>query len=337
MSGKTKVAINGFGRIGRLVFRALLESDRQDIEIVAVNDLAPIATNAHLLQFDSTHGKLPYEVKVEGDYIIVKDQKVKCVSERDPADLPWGELGIDVVAECTGFFLDSASAGKHIEAGAKKVLISAPSKGDDILMSVYGVNDDKITSDMKIISNASCTTNCLAPVVSVLNEKFGVEHGYMTTIHAFTGDQRTLDTFHSDPRRARTASASMIPTSTGAAKAVGKVLPEMLGKLDGCSIRVPTEDVSVVDLTCVVKRDVTAEEVNAALKEASEGKLKGILGYNELPLVSVDFLHDSHSSVFDATQTTVMQGNFLRVVSWYDNEWGFSNRMLDTIAKMMSV
>ncbi len=329
----TRVAINGFGRIGRLVLRSIVESKRNDIEVVAINDLGSVEMNAHLFRYDSTHGPFPGEVKVDGNTIDVGAGVMKVTAERDPANLPWGELGVDVALECTGLFVDRASAGKHIEAGAKKVLISAPGKDVDKTI-VYGVNHTSLTAADTIVSNASCTTNCLAPVAYVLNNLVGIERGYMTTIHAFTGDQRTLDTLHSDPRRARTASTSMIPTSTGAAKAVGLVLPELVGKLDGTAIRVPTQNVSLVDLTFDAGRATSAEEINEAMKAAAEGPLKGVLGYNVEPLVSIDFNHNPHSSTFDATQTQVIDGTFVRVLSWYDNEWGFSNRMPDTASVM---
>jgi glyceraldehyde 3-phosphate dehydrogenase len=329
-----RVAINGFGRIGRLVLRGIMESRRNDIEVVAINDLGSVDMNAHLFRYDSTHGPYPGTVTVDGDSIDVGAGPMKVTAERDPADLPWGDLGVDIALECTGFFTDIASAGKHIEAGARKVLISAPGK-DVHKTIVYGVNHDTLTADDTIVSNASCTTNCLAPVAHVLHQLVGIEKGYMTTIHAFTGDQRTLDTLHSDPRRARTASSSLIPTSTGAAKAVGLVLPELVGKLDGTSVRVPSPNVSLIDLTFEAGRDTTAEEINEAMKAAAEGPLKGVLGYNIEPLVSIDFNHNPNSSTFDATQTQVVGGNFVRVLSWYDNEWGFSNRMPDT-AKVMA-
>ena len=328
-----RVAINGFGRIGRLVLRGIMESKRTDIEVVAINDLGSVDMNAHLFRYDSTHGPFPGTVTVDGDSIDVGAGPMKVTAERDPANLPWGELGVDIAFECTGFFTDIATAGKHIEAGAKKVLISAPGK-DVHKTIVYGVNHDSLTADDTIVSNASCTTNCLAPVAHVLHNLVGLEKGFMTTIHAFTGDQRTLDTLHSDPRRARTASTSLIPTSTGAAKAVGLVLPELIGKLDGTSVRVPTQNVSLIDLTFDAGRDTTAEEINEAMKAAAEGPLKGVLGYNTEPLVSIDFNHNANSSTFDATQTQVIGGNFVRVLSWYDNEWGFSNRMPDTAMVM---
>jgi len=326
-----RIAINGFGRIGRLVFRALVESGRDDLEVVAINDLGSAEANAHLVKYDSVHGMLREDVSVDGDILKVGNRSIKVVAERNPADLPWKELDIDICMECTGIFSDRDKAAVHLEAGAKRVLVSAPSNGADLTV-VYGVNHQKLTSEHMVVSNASCTTNCLAPVAQVLNEEFGLDHGFMTTVHAYTGDQRTVDTLHSDLARARAAAVSMIPTSTGAARAVGLVLPELKGKLDGCAIRVPTPNVSMVDLKCVLKRDVTAEDVNAAMEKAAAGRLNGILGINKLPLVSIDFNHNSNSSTFDATQTKVIEGNFVRVMSWYDNEWGFSNRMLDTAA-----
>ena len=326
-----RVAINGFGRIGRLVLRALLESDRDDLEVVAINDLGSAEANAQLLKFDSVHGQLNMDVSAEPDALIINGKSIRVTAERDPANLPWGELNIDIVAECTGIFADKDKASAHLDAGAKRVLISAPASGG-VLTVVYGVNHDQITAEHTVLSNASCTTNCLAPVAHVLHETFGVEHGYMTTIHAYTGDQRTVDTLHKDPRRARASAVSMIPTSTGAAKAVGLVLPELQGKLDGSSIRVPTPNVSMIDFKAVLKKDVTEDEINAAMQAASDGPLKGVLEINELPLVSIDFNHNPASSTFDVTQTKVLEGNFARVVSWYDNEWGFSNRMLDTAA-----
>lgn len=328
-----RVAINGFGRIGRLVLRALVESKRTDVEVVAINDLGSPEANAHLLKFDSVHGVLPEDVSVEGDFMLVGDKKIRVTAERNPADLPWKEMDIDICFECTGIFSAKEKAVVHLEAGAKRVLVSAPSAGADLTV-VYGVNHEKLSADHLVVSNASCTTNCLAPVASVLNEKFGIDHGYMTTIHSYTGDQRTVDTLHGDLRRARAAAMSMIPTTTGAAKAVGLVLPELAGRLDGSAIRVPTPNVSLVDLTAVMKKSVTVEEVNGAIKEAAEGKLKGVLGYNEAPLVSIDFNHNANSSTFDASATTVMEGTTLRILSWYDNEWGFSNRMLDTAVAM---
>ncbi len=324
-----RVAINGFGRIGRLVLRAILESRRNDVQVVGINDLGSADMNGHLLKYDSVHGVLANDVSVDGDIMDAGAGPIKVTAERDPAALPWADLGVDVAFECTGIFVDRESAGKHITAGAKKVLISAPGKEVDNTI-VYGVNHETLAADHKVVSNASCTTNCLAPVADVLNKAVGIEKGFMTTVHAFTGDQPVLDTLHSDPRRARAAAQSMIPTSTGAAKAVGLVLPELNGKLDGTSVRVPTPNVSMIDLTFTAGRDTSVEEINAAIKEASEGRLKGVLGYNEAPLVSIDFNHNPASSSFDATQTQVMGGNFVRVLSWYDNEWGFSNRMSDT-------
>ena len=326
---KLRVAINGFGRIGRLVLRAALESGREDIEFVAVNDLAPAEQNAYLLKYDSVHGNLPMDVKLDGEYILVGNQKIKCIAERDPSKLPWGELNIDVVMECTGIFTAADKARVHIDAGAKRVLVSAPSTGADKTI-VFGVNQDTLTPDDIIVSNASCTTNCLAPVVKVLNEKFGIVSGWMTTVHAYTGDQQLLDKNHKDCRRARAANLSMIPTSTGAAKAIGLVLPELAGKLDGMAIRVPTPDVSVVELVVNLEHDATVEEINNAMR-AAESKT---FGYNELPLVSIDFTHDAHSSIFDAGQTKVLGDKLAHVTAWYDNEWGFSNRMCDTAVAM---
>ncbi len=328
-----KVAINGFGRIGRNVLRALKESGRTDIEVVAINDIGSVEMNAQLLRYDSIHGPFPGEVKVNGDTIDCGMGPIKVVAERNPADLPWGAMGVDICMECTGIFTAKDKAMAHIEAGAKKVLVSAPSAGADLTV-VYGVNHDKINGDHQVISNASCTTNCLAPVAKGLTDMCGIDHGYMTTIHAYTGDQRIQDAPHSDPRRARAGALSMIPTSTGAAKAVGLVLPELNGKLDGSAMRVPTPNVSVVDLKFVPKRETSVEEIHAAIKQASEGPMKGILGYNEAPLVSIDFNHNAHSSTFDATQTQIVDGRLVRVVSWYDNEWGFSNRMNDNAAVM---
>ncbi len=327
----TKVAINGFGRIGRLTFRAALESNRDDIEFVALNDLSSAAEMAHLLKWDSVHGRLPMDISVEGeDTLIVGDKRVRLITQPDPTKLPWGEMGVDVVMECTGRFTKKETASQHLTAGAKKVLISAPC-GDADRTIVYGVNHDGITAEDNVLSNASCTTNCLAPVVHVLHEAIGIERGYMTTCHAYTGDQRVVDTSHSDWRRARSAGLSMIPTSTGAARAVGLVLPHMQGKLDGCAIRVPTADVSMVDFTFDAARDTSAEEINAAIiKAASSGPLAGILATNDEPLVSIDFTHNPASSIFDLTQTTILEGRFVRILTWYDNEWGFSNRMMDT-------
>jgi len=324
-----RVAINGFGRIGRNILRAIIESGRTDIEVVALNDLGPVETNAHLIRYDSVHGKFPGTVTVAGDTIDVGKGPIKVYAIRNPKDLPWGELDIDIALECTGIFTAREKAALHLEAGAKRVLVSAPASGADITV-VFGVNHDQITAEHKVISNASCTTNCLAPVAKVLNDAIGIEKGYMTTIHSYTGDQPTLDTMHKDLYRGRAAAVSMIPTSTGAAKAVGLVLPELAGKLDGSAIRVPTPNVSVIDLKFVAKRDVTVEEVNTAIKAAADGPLKGVLDFDQEPKVSIDFNHDAHSSNFAADQTKVLQGNLVRVLSWYDNEWGFSNRMADT-------
>src|SRR5690348_4194144 len=325
-----RVAINGFGRIGRNVLRAILESGRKDIEVVSINDLGPVETNAHLLRFDSVHGRFPHEVTVEGDTINVGRGKMKVTAERDPAKLPHKELGVEIALECTGIFTSKKAASAHLDAGARRVLVSAPADNADLTV-VYGVNHDKLAKDHKVVSNASCTTNCLAPVVKVLNDAVGIEKGFMTTVHSYTGDQPTLDTMHKDLYRARAAAMSMIPTSTGAAKAVGLVLPELKGKLDGVSIRVPTPNVSVIDFKFVSKRNVTVEEVNEALvAAASKGPLKGILAYTNDKLVSVDLNHNPASSTFALDQTKVIEGNLVRVMSWYDNEWGFSNRMADT-------
>ncbi len=324
-----KVAINGFGRIGRNVLRAIVESGRKDIQVVAINDLGPVETNAHLMRFDSVHGRFPGKVTVSGDTIDVGFGPIKVTAIRNPAELPHKELGVDIALECTGIFVTREKAAAHLEAGAKRVIVSAPCDNADLTV-VFGVNHDKLTKDHIVISNASCTTNCLAPVAKVLNDAIGIEKGFMTTIHSYTGDQPTLDTMHKDLYRARAAALSMIPTSTGAAKAVGLVLPELNGKLDGSAIRVPTPNVSVVDLKFVAKRATTIAEVNAAIKAAAEGPLKGILGYTDVANVSIDFNHDSHSSVFHMDQTKVMEGTFVRILSWYDNEWGFSNRMSDT-------
>lgn len=324
-----KVGINGFGRIGRLVFRAAMEAKRKDIEFVAINDLGTPDANAHLLKYDSVHGTYPGKIQAMKDAIKVDGKKVKVFSERDPANLPWEKLGVDIVLECTGIFTSKEAAGKHLEAGAKKVLVSAPASGADITV-VYGVNDKKLRKSHKIISNASCTTNCLVPVAYVLDKAVGIKHGFMTTVHSFTGDQPSVDTLHKDLRRARAASMSMIPTSTGAARATGLVLPELSGKLDGTSIRVPTANVSLVDLTIEAKKKTDAETINAAMAKAAAGPLKGVLAINEAPLVSSDFNHSPASSTFDATQTQVLDGTCVRVLSWYDNEWGFSNRMSDT-------
>jgi len=324
-----RVAINGFGRIGRNVLRAIIESGRTDIEVVAINDLGPVETNAHLLRFDSVHGRFPHEVKVVGDTIDVGRGPIKVTAVKNPAELPHKELGVDIALECTGIFTARDKAALHLEAGAKKVLVSAPSEGADLTV-VYGINDSKLGKEHIVVSNASCTTNCLAPLAYVLNEQFGIEKGMMTTIHSYTGDQPTLDTMHKDLYRGRAAALSQIPTSTGAAKAIGLVLPELKGKLDGVSVRVPTPNVSLVDFKFIAQKKVTADEVNQALIAAADGKLKGILGYTRYPNVSIDFNHDSHSSTVALDQTKVMEGDFVSVLSWYDNEWGFSNRMADT-------
>ena len=325
----TKVAINGFGRIGRLALRAIVESKRKDIEVVAINDLGTPDFNAHLLQYDSVHGQFPYKVKSSKTSINPGLGPIKIFSERNPEDLPWKKLGVDVVMECTGIFTDKAKASLHINAGAKRVLISAPSKDADITV-VYGVNHQKIRKSHKVISNASCTTNCLAPVAMVLDKLCGINQGYMTTVHAFTGDQAILDTLHSDKRRARSASQSIIPTSTGAAKAVGLVLPQLAGKLDGTAVRVPTPNVSMIDLVFNAKKKVTVEEINKAMIKVSSGSLTGVLNTSDEPLVSIDYNHNPASSTFDLTQTEVIGGKLGRVLSWYDNEWGFANRMSDT-------
>ncbi|HWD28354.1 MAG TPA: type I glyceraldehyde-3-phosphate dehydrogenase [Rhizomicrobium sp.] len=328
-----RVAINGFGRIGRLVFRAIVESGRRDIEVVAVNDLGPIETNAHLLRYDSVHGRFPATVTVDGDHIVAAGHKLKVTAVRDPAELPHKALDVDIALECTGIFTAKDKASAHLTAGAKRVLISAPADGVDLTV-VYGVNHDKLTKEHMIVSNASCTTNCLVPVAKVLHDTIGINHGFMTTVHSYTGDQPTLDTMHKDLYRARAAALSMIPTSTGAAKAVGLVLPELKGKLDGVSVRVPTPNVSLVDLKFVAKRATSVEEVNSAIKAAAAGPLKGILDIVEAPLVSSDFNHNPASSSFALDQTKVMDGTFVSVMSWYDNEWGFSNRMADTAVAM---
>ncbi|WP_428415834.1 type I glyceraldehyde-3-phosphate dehydrogenase [Methylibium sp.] len=333
-----KVAINGYGRIGRNVLRAHYEGGKKhDIQIVAINDLGDPKTNAHLTQYDTAHGKFPGTVSVDGDYMVINGDKIRVLANRNPAELPWGELGVDVVMECTGFFTTKEKASAHLKGGAKKVIISAPGGKDVDATIVYGVNHGVLKATDTVISNASCTTNCLAPLVKPLHEKIGLESGLMTTIHAYTNDQVLTDVYHEDLRRARSATQSMIPTKTGAAAAVGLVLPELNGKLDGFAIRVPTINVSVVDLTFTAKRATTLEEVNAVLKAASESELKGILAYNTAPLVSVDFNHDPASSTFDATQTRVSpDGKLVKVLSWYDNEWGFSNRMLDTTVALMA-
>jgi glyceraldehyde 3-phosphate dehydrogenase len=324
-----RVAINGFGRIGRNILRAIIECGRSDVEVVALNDLGPPETNAHLLRFDSIHGRFPAEVAVDGDSIVIGKHRIRVTAIKDPATLPWKALNIDVALECTGIFTAREKAAAHLAAGARRVLVSAPSDGADITV-VYGVNHDRLTPAHLVVSNASCTTNCLAPVAKVLNDAIGIEKGFMTTVHAYTGDQPTLDTLHKDLYRARAAALSMIPTSTGAAKAVGLVLPELKGKLDGVSIRVPTPNVSVIDLKVVTRRPTTAEEVNGAVERASQQELKGILDTTRHPNVSIDFNHDPHSSNFALDQTKVVDGNLVRVMSWYDNEWGFSNRMADT-------
>ncbi len=329
-----KVGINGFGRIGRNVLRAIVESGRTDIEVVAINDLGPVETNAHLLRYDSVHGRFPAEVKVSGDTIDVGRGPIKVSAERDPKALPWQD--VDVALECTGIFADRDKAAAHLENGSKKVIVSAPASGADKTI-VYGVNHQSLTAQDKVISNASCTTNCLAPVAYVLNKAVGIEKGFMTTIHSYTGDQPTLDTMHKDLYRARAAALSMIPTSTGAAKAVGLVLPELNGKLDGVAIRVPTPNVSVVDFKFIASKSTSIEEINAAIKEAAEGELKGVLGFTTEPLVSSDFNHDPHSSIFHMDQTKVMDGTLVRILSWYDNEWGFSSRMSDTAVAFAKV
>ena len=334
----TKVAINGFGRIGRLVARAILERNDHDLDLVAINDLADAKANAMLFKRDSVHGPFPGDVSAEGDAMIVNGKRIRVTAERDPAKLPHAELGVEIALECTGFFADREGGQKHLDAGAKRVLISAPAKGADLTV-VYGVNHDKLTADHTIVSNASCTTNCLAPVAKVMNDLVGIERGLMTTIHAYTNDQKILDQIHPDMRRARAAGMSIIPTTTGAARAVGEVLPELKGKLDGSAVRVPTPNVSLVDLTFTPGRDTSKEEINSALKAASEsGPLKGILAYTDEPLVSIDLNHNPASSTVDSLETAVIEGKLVRVVSWYDNEWGFSNRMVDTagaIAKLI--
>jgi len=328
-----RVAINGFGRIGRNVLRAIVEAKRKDVTVVAINDLAPPETNAHLLRFDSIHGRFPGEVTVKGDTIECGIGPIKVLAERDPSKLPWKDLGVDIALECTGLFTTKEKASAHLKAGAKRVLISAPADDVDLTV-VYGVNHEKLTKNHTVVSNASCTTNCLVPVVKVLHDAVGVEKGMMTTVHSYTNDQPSQDQFHKDLYRARAAALNMIPTSTGAAKAVGLVLPELAGKLDGISIRVPTPNVSVVDLKFVAKRATDKDEINGAIKRAAEQQLKGILGYTERPNVSSDFNHDPHSSVFHMDQTKVMDGTFVSILSWYDNEWGFSNRMIDTAVAM---
>ncbi len=328
-----KVAINGFGRIGRNVLRAIVESGRKDIEVVAINDLGPVETNAHLLRFDSVHGRFPGKVTVAGDTLDIGTGPIKVTAIRNPAELPHAALGVDIAMECTGLFTAKDKAAAHLAAGAKRVLVSAPGDGTDLTV-VYGVNHDKLTKDHLVVSNASCTTNCLAPVAKVLHELVGIDTGFMTTIHSYTGDQPTLDTMHKDLYRARAAALSMIPTSTGAAKAVGLVLPELNGRLDGTAIRVPTPNVSVVDFKFIARNETTKDEINDAIIKAANGALQGILGVTDEPNVSMDFNHDSRSSIFHLDQTKVMDGRFVRVLSWYDNEWGFSNRMSDTAVAM---
>jgi len=328
-----RVGINGFGRIGRNVLRAIAEAGRSDIEVVGINDLGPVETNAHLLRYDTVHGRFPGEVTVKGDTISVGNGAIKVTAERDPSKLPWKDLGVDVALECTGIFTSKDKAAAHLTAGAKRVLVSAPADGVDLTV-VYGVNHDKLTKEHKVVSNASCTTNCLAPVAKVLHDAVGIDKGFMTTIHSYTGDQPTLDTLHKDLYRARAAALNMIPTSTGAAKAVGLVLPELNGRLDGVSIRVPTPNVSVIDFKFVSKKPTSKDEINGAVKRAAEQQLKGILGYTDAPNVSMDFNHDPRSSVFHMDQTKVIDGTLVRVMSWYDNEWGFSNRMADTAVAM---
>ena len=324
-----RVSINGFGRIGRNILRAIVESARDDIIVVGINDLGPVETNAHLLRYDTVHGKFPADVKVSGNDLDVGQGPIKVTSFRDPKDLPWKELEVDIAMECTGIFASREKASMHLDAGAKRVLVSAPASGVDLTV-VYGVNHQKISKDHLVISNASCTTNCLAPVAMALNNGVGINQGFMTTIHSYTGDQPTLDTMHSDLYRSRAAAGNMIPTSTGAAKAVGLVLPELNGKLDGVSVRVPTQNVSVVDFKFNASRSTSVDEINKIIKEHANGKLKNILGFTDDPLVSSDFNHDSHSSIFHIDQTKVMDNTFVRVLTWYDNEWGFSNRMSDT-------
>ncbi len=331
------IGINGFGRIGRLILRAILENYRNKIKVVAINDLGSIETNAHLIKYDSTHGIIKEEINTSKEGFKLGDQEIKVFAEKDPANIPWAKVGADVVLECTGIFLDKSSAEKHIKGGAKKVIISAPGKEVDFTI-VQGVNSKDLKKEHNIISNGSCTTNCLAPVAMVLEKTFGINYGYMTTIHSYTGDQKLLDTLHKDLRRARSTEGAMIPTSTGAAKAMSLVLPSLKGKLDGTAIRVPTPNVSLIDFTLVTEKNVTSESINEAMTTAAKGELKGILDVNQKPLVSKDFNHNPHSSIFDVTQTQVIKGKFSRVLSWYDNEWGFSNRMCDTalqIAKLI--
>ena len=324
-----KVGINGFGRIGRLILRAILENYKNKIQVVAINDLGSIETNAHLIKYDSTHGIINEDIQTSKDGFKIANHNIKVFAKKDPSDIPWGKVGAEVVLECTGIFLDKSSAKKHIKSGAKKVIISAPGKEVDFTI-VQGVNSKELKKEHNIISNGSCTTNCLAPVAMVLEKSFGINYGYMTTIHSYTGDQKLLDTLHKDLRRARSTEGAMIPTSTGAAKAMSLVLPSLKGKLDGTAIRVPTPNVSLIDLTVVTNKEVTVDDINSSMKKAANGDLKGILDVNEKPLVSKDFNHNAHSSIFDLTQTQVIKGKFSRVLSWYDNEWGFSNRMCDT-------
>ena len=331
-----KVGINGFGRIGRLILRAILENYKNKIEVVAINDLGSIETNAHLIKYDSTHGTINEVIKTSKDGFKIGNQNIKVFSERDPGNIPWGKVGADVVLECTGIFLDKTSAEKHIKGGAKKVIISAPGKEVDLTV-VQGVNSKELSREHNIISNGSCTTNCLAPVAMVLEKTFGINYGYMTTVHSYTGDQKLLDTLHKDLRRARSTEGAMIPTSTGAAKAMSLVLPSLKGKLDGTAIRVPTPNVSLIDLTVVTEKEATVESINDAMIKAANGELKGLLDVNKKPLVSKDFNHNPHSSIFDMTQTQVIKGKFSRVLSWYDNEWGFSNRMCDTTIQIASL
>lgn len=328
-----KVSINGFGRIGRLVLRSIIESGRNDVTVVGINDLATAEANAHLLKYDTVHGRFDGEIKVNGNKLIVNGREIVMTQGKDPTQLPWKDMGVDVAMECTGIFTKKEDAMKHVTAGAKKVLISAPATDEDITV-VYGVNHDKLAANHIVVSNASCTTNCLAPVAYALHNAIGIKHGFMTTIHSYTGDQTTVDTMHKDLHRARAAAANMIPTSTGAAKAVGKVLPDLKGKLDGTAIRVPTPNVSLVDFKFTAKRETTVEEVNKAITASADGALKNILGYYTDPLVSSDFNHDPRSSIFALNETKVIDGVFVRVMSWYDNEWGFSNRMSDTAVAM---
>ena len=332
-----KIAINGYGRIGRNILRALYESGRNnEIQIVAINDLGDAATNAHLTRFDTVHGRFPGEVSVDGDYLVVNGDRIRVLAERDPSKLPWGQLGVDVVHECTGLFASKTKADPHLQAGAKKVIISAPAGNDVDATIVYGVNHQTLKASDTVISNASCTTNCLAPLVSPLKDTIGIEHGLMTTIHAYTNDQVLTDVYHKDLRRARSATQSMIPTSTGAARAVGLVLPDLAGKLDGFAMRVPTVNVSVVDLTFVAKRATSKEEIDGLMREAAEGELQGVLAYSEEPLVSADYNHTAVSSTYDASLTKVIDGTLVKILSWYDNEWGFSNRMLDTTVALVN-